>query len=309
MDISGAVLIRLPDTVQVCRPAVAETLFGGRSAAQVVEMVPMLYSLCAQAQQAASRLALFGDEPDQRDLRTVALEAVREQGLFLARWLPELTAALRGIAGWQNLDKAALSRHFAAITRATGDPPVFLKTANLIAEKMPQKAIKTAPQAVLSHFEQDFALRVLQNMVQVPGWCAQPVLDAPRENSAYTRAVRFEDFSPDVKGRLAARLWDLHQWMEVALGASARFPLWGVHEVDGWRLGWVETARGRLYHAARVEADQVVAYRISAPTEWNFHPQGVLARWLSAVDVPDRETAQVLAQLIDPCVAVRIEEV
>ena len=56
-----------------------------------------------------------------------------------------------------------------------------------------------------------------------------------------------------------------------------------------------------------VNGEQVTRYRIVAPTEWNFHPDGALARGLRErpVDGPEtaRREAHVLVQALDPCVA------
>ena len=163
------------------------------------------------------------------------------------------------------------------------------------------------PDRGASHYEKDFSAAVLDCMRRAADWSRRPEVNGVRENSFYTRAAAHEPFAPDVAGRLKARLWDLRQWLQVAQGGSAAFPLWGERTTDGWRLGWVETARGRLYHAAQVKGDRVLAYRISAPTEWNFHPQGVLAQWLRRLSQVNEEMALALAQLIDPCVAVRVE--
>jgi hypothetical protein len=48
-------------------------------------------------------------------------------------------------------------------------------------------------------------------------------------------------------------------------------------------LGWCEMARGLLVHWARLdERGDIADYRVLAPTEWNFHPQGAAAGWLLA---------------------------
>lgn len=79
----------------------------------------------------------------------------------------------------------------------------------------------------------------------------------------------------------------------------------------GWAV--VETARGLLIHIAAMAGDRVTSYRIIAPTEWNFHPQGVLPSLLTGVEAPDRETAERLAglavQALDPCVQYQVEVV
>ena len=71
-------------------------------------------------------------------------------------------------------------------------------------------------------------------------------------------------------------------------------------------IGQVDAARGRLVHRAIVDGDRVESYQILAPTEWNFHPRGVLANSLAALDASDKETlteqASLLITAIDPCV-------
>ena len=48
----------------------------------------------------------------------------------------------------------------------------------------------------------------------------------------------------------------------------------------GTGLGLVESARGCLCHRVAVAAGRVSDYKILAPTEWNFHPEGPLTRGL-----------------------------
>jgi Ni,Fe-hydrogenase I large subunit len=77
-------------------------------------------------------------------------------------------------------------------------------------------------------------------------------------------------------------------------------------------VGWVDTARGLLVHRVRRDRDgRVAAWRIVAPTEWNFHPRGVLAAALTRAQAGDAASAQRqarwLVQSLDPCVAARVE--
>ncbi len=71
--------------------------------------------------------------------------------------------------------------------------------------------------------------------------------------------------------------------------------------------GVVETARGRLIHRVRLRAGVVERYRIVAPTEWNFHPDGPLVRGVMTLPAADkRELRRQVAMLVialDPCVA------
>lgn len=75
--------------------------------------------------------------------------------------------------------------------------------------------------------------------------------------------------------------------------------------VDGAGLGLVEAARGLLVHRVELEGGRVKRYQILAPTEWNFHPDGPLARGLrGAPATPDlQRRAALLASALDPCVA------
>jgi hypothetical protein len=72
-------------------------------------------------------------------------------------------------------------------------------------------------------------------------------------------------------------------------------------------LGWVEMARGLLLHQVTLTTDgvRVQHCRVIAPTEWNFHPQGEVARRLSALDpgAPDVwQRVNLLMAAFDPCV-------
>jgi hypothetical protein len=85
----------------------------------------------------------------------------------------------------------------------------------------------------------------------------------------------------------------------LALGALSLGP--------GEGLAWVEMARGLLVHRVRLEdsADgpRLADARVLAPTEWNVHPAGTLARALEALDPADAASAARLAVAFDPCVA------
>ena len=79
---------------------------------------------------------------------------------------------------------------------------------------------------------------------------------------------------------------------------------------DGAGLGLVDAARGLLVHRVEVREGVLREYRILAPTEWNFHPQGPLARGLLGASGPDLAwRAALLAASLDPCVPYRIEVV
>jgi Ni,Fe-hydrogenase I large subunit len=105
--------------------------------------------------------------------------------------------------------------------------------------------------------------------------------------------------------RLIARLVDVlrlaapggRDWL-----AEGALPL-----APGEAVAWAEMARGLLVHWVRLEdspqGPRVADCRVLAPTEWNFHPQGVLAQALASLR-GEGATAQAAraAVAFDPCV-------
>jgi len=79
---------------------------------------------------------------------------------------------------------------------------------------------------------------------------------------------------------------------------------------SGTGLAQIEAARGRLIHRVEVADGSVTRYQIVAPTEWNFHPRGLLAQALQGGRVEAADTlyqqAMLLVNAIDPCVDYRI---
>lgn len=71
-------------------------------------------------------------------------------------------------------------------------------------------------------------------------------------------------------------------------------------------IAQVEAARGRLIHRVEIEHHKISNYQILAPTEWNFHPQGLITQSLTHISAKDDQELQQLARLlinaIDPCV-------
>ncbi len=116
--------------------------------------------------------------------------------------------------------------------------------------------------------------------------------------------------------RLTARLTELaslprrmRRYLRVLQGASSALPFrsrGGVPEAQSG-IGIVETARGRLVHRVRLCNGMVERYRIVAPTEWNFHPDGPLVRGILGLPVSSVQDLQryvaMLVVALDPCVA------
>ena len=72
---------------------------------------------------------------------------------------------------------------------------------------------------------------------------------------------------------------------------------------DGQALAWCEMARGLLMHWGQLDTTGALQdYRVLAPTEWNFHPEGALAKALTALSPENTVAARTLAGAYDPCV-------
>ena len=108
------------------------------------------------------------------------------------------------------------------------------------------------------------------------------------------------------------------RWLELLLlanaphraaAAPALLSCGAVHLAPGQAIGWCEMARGLLLHWVQLDQEGAVQdYRVLAPTEWNFHPQGALSQAVSALGPHDQMPASMLAAAFDPCVACTVLE-
>lgn len=123
-------------------------------------------------------------------------------------------------------------------------------------------------------------------------------------------AALLAEHGPGVLTRLAARLVEMAEALrEMAslvqdLPEAKAVPA-DTPQSDGAGIGMVEAARGQLAHRVEMKEGRIIRYQILAPTEWNFHPDGPLARGLTGVDATaglDRR-ARLLVHALDPCVA------
>jgi hypothetical protein len=153
-------------------------------------------------------------------------------------------------------------------------------------------------------------------------YCALPDLDGevPQTGALarYSDAALLRELlavhGTGLSTQLAARLFEVMalvaalrgQLRELAPEAAQPAPA----SEDGCGLGSVDTARGRLFHWVDVRAGRIARYRIVAPTEWNFHPRGPLARGLLGAGAKDaggvRSAIALLVAAIDPCVGTEL---
>lgn len=115
------------------------------------------------------------------------------------------------------------------------------------------------------------------------------------------------DYGNGLMVRLVARLTEMAQQV-VALADFQAISPEGFAPVTG--LGVIPAARGLLAHRVQIQGGRVSEYQILAPTEWNFHPQGVVAQGLAQLDAGQAELeqqARLFIEAVDPCVAYQLE--
>jgi hypothetical protein len=102
--------------------------------------------------------------------------------------------------------------------------------------------------------------------------------------------------------RLASRLVELASLPNLLQDLRTGSPLKDCQSY----LAQIQTSRGLLIHRVELNHGVIKNYQIIAPTEWNFHPQGVVASSLQQLTAPTKSLLQQQASLIinaiDPCV-------
>jgi hypothetical protein len=172
--------------------------------------------------------------------------------------------------------------------------------------------IHPLPELPPSELDARLAAADADRFVAEPDWAG-----APAETSPLTRGLSLaligdlqQAYGNGLLTRVAAQLAELAR---LASGESLAEPAARRAGLPaGVGLAQVPAARGLLVHRARIEGDRVVDYRILAPTEWNFHPRGVvceglgeLARTLPAARI--RPLANLYIAAIDPCVRCELD--
>jgi hypothetical protein len=156
-----------------------------------------------------------------------------------------------------------------------------------------------------------------RDMADIDGFCMQPSWQG-----------RVPDTGPWSRRADGGRLPTHNAWMRLVSRITDVLHLAGPDGADRLDHGalalrpnegvaWTEMARGLLVHWVRLDpaggADgaerRVAACRVLAPTEWNFHPHGVLAQSLAALWGPSaRFDARRLAMAFDPCVEFEVHD-
>ena len=144
------------------------------------------------------------------------------------------------------------------------------------------------------------------NFSQTPVWHGHSAETGPWTRFRHRRTNRAS--VQTLWTRLASRWVEL---IEIA-AAGARLPgknsevllsSGAISLGSGQAIAWSEMARGLLFHWIRIDKhNAVLDYRVLAPTEWNFHPEGSLSSAVSRLSAGDCASACLLASGFDPCV-------
>ena len=334
--------------IESTRAALPSQLTRGRPADEVARTVPLLFSICSQAQGAASAGALDAARGRlwdatvlarrSRDVRREAAvelltrllmdwpralgaapevpavararQAAPEQGLDVCREIArDHVYGVEASAWLDDPSTEALDRWTAA---AATLPARLLARLQSEGEGLGRSNVAAMPptdsEAILAMLP---ALDIAPGFGRTPDWHGHPVETGPLARHA--RHPLLAALVQREGNSIAARF--VGQLVDLAAALSPREETRAVRQfAAGERVGvgLAETARGLLLHHAQVAGDgRVERYRIVAPTEWNFHPDGALARGLIGRPVTDaaaaRRDATLLAQALDPCVAFRVE--
>jgi Ni,Fe-hydrogenase I large subunit len=341
--------------VKSTRPG-AYRILKGRLPDNAVQLVPVLFSVCGKAQQAAAIAAVSaarGSELPQNIIleRSVACEAMQEHlwrllldwpnllGLQqerqqFVRWhgalnkiaagqgdakslLSDLRQVLLGEAdaGWKHIDSCAklsewqnagqglLAPVFAAIDLTESKLDFLGEQA--ACGLMQTWSATDVLQIFGSHFDHEFA-----NMPQQEGKSMETGELAHNQHTPLLQDILHKR-PTRLLARVIARLVDLLDSAEALANESMTGRVQSIPVSDAAGLSVVRTARGMLLHYVSIKSERVENYLTVAPTEWNFHPQGALARGLTGLKENDAErlmeTIKHCVLSLDPCVEYEIE--
>lgn len=279
-------------------PTPVARLLRGRAPEAALGLIPLVFNLCAGAQEAAARAALGRDVPMGR---RVAAETLREHALRCLKDWPEALglqpdlSALVGVGRLEHADGSArlgaLERALFGDDRSLSDPVGFAQSS------------RATP------------ARVLRIVLDWPEeWARDPNGVVPELDPTLLRRVaadrRFapllSERGPSLFARLFARLVDAARMIEIL--RAERPP--AEPERLGPGVGAAEAARGRLVHRAWIEAGRIVDYAVETPTDAVMAEDGMLARMVASAGLAPRELRPRIAQLAilacDPCAPVSL---
>jgi uptake hydrogenase large subunit len=299
-------------------------VFIGLSPAEAATLAGRLFSLCPMAQSLAAQVAgeaARGVESGGSQRRERALKLLCERlgemlRASLLDWPGSASPAPKDISHLREALKTLRElpqthrtpEQIDALTAAT------LGLSDLFARQLAEVQAEEA-NLELAAQEPDYLsaaddAAVFQSMRLSAAFSRAPAL--PNRCAETGAAARRRAPVGGLAERLAARGADMAATLDairalLAGGAAQEGLLSAQGEASGWGFAAVDSARGRLYHALRLDsAGRIADYRIVAPTEWNFHPDGPFARLLRGAriggGVAAKRRIERLAFVFDPCI-------
>ena len=358
------------------RPDTVAQVLIGKSPEQVLETVPLLFTLCGNAQAYAAlqvcRAALgIAADPESDSARNmlVQLETLREHAWrILLDWpvfigLAQDKKALAMLLKFDALFKQHLFRHGEAfkldsclnignarLVQLIDELEALIDTSIFNGQRVEFKELtdeaqlqnwqrqnNALPASLLNHlYRRNWAAIGQNNITCLPELEAEVLnRELQRQDLAiFSRTPHWQGrcFETTLLNRQLSQplIADMHsrygnglivrmlaRLLEVALvpgqlrrllskvKAPAFLPAINVAN-DGIGLAQIQAARGLLIHRLELRQGRVHDYRIIAPTEWNFHPEGVVAQGLKQLQAESPTDLQRQAELyinaVDPCV-------
>lgn len=225
----------------------------------------------------------------------------------VADWLAAHTGDPQGWAARWALGQASLAK-----------PPLIarLLASQLTGPARADRLMASAPAATLLAGDEAALQARLREiaaaLAREPGfWIAPQLADSLPDTGPWNRRHGPAAAVHSAWDRLVARVVDL---LQLASPEGEHWLTRGALTLSpGEGIAWTEMARGLLIHWVRLDptGQTVEACRVLAPTEWNFHPRGVLAQALAGLSGRPADerpvAAQRLAVAFDPCVAFSID--
>ena len=161
----------------------------------------------------------------------------------------------------------------------------------------------------LPNMESELLHELLQddNFVAHPQWLGscRETTSCSRVDSQLMQQLRGR-YGNGLLVRLVARLTEIAQLsMDLLPAPSGQECMVEPGKINNPGIGQVVAARGQLVHRVGLKQGLISSYQILAPTEWNFHPDGLVATALATLkgDAARIERqARLLINAIDPCV-------
>lgn len=350
------------------RPQKVTTLFHGKLLLDLLNLIPMLYSLCGIAQKAAALRAAesaldikVSPVVDQGRNLLVQAETARELGLRLfTDWYPDERGVKAELMKWfaEVKDEYDWALQLNPVSSRSGnssgvadklhailEPALSKKTDFEITEMMeydfwessvlqslkPElKSFFSSSQLVelkracpdLDIEDSTVQYKIAESLKSSRAYqfCAAPEINGEKfESSIYTRGLRLNQLKNNGFKRgfkaLFFRLYALEKMLKTMPGKIESGSESNLIHSDITGMGIVQAARGVLIHHMELDdhsvSDSVITdYKIVAPTEWNFHPQGTFVKILEGSRVNLEQLpilVESLIRLIDPCVGWQLE--